>query len=240
MTRRPRPSGRGAESTAPGLKMKDLTAACGLPKSTILHYVREGLLPEPTRTQPNMAYYDPGCPERIAFIKMLQTRHRLPLAAIKRVLKARDKGLDVTPILELQETLFGLDDARTLDRQRFCGRTGLSEEQVEACLAERLLMPLEPGRFDRTDAAVGRILARGLELGVRPEDVDFYPRLAEEIVDREMAVRGRLTADLSVEDDAAATLDLTRMARALRAYVIDRVFQIRIMHMKGLKDRDRP
>ena len=43
-----------------GMRMKELTEATGLPKSTILHYIAQGLLPEPTRTGRNTATLRPG------------------------------------------------------------------------------------------------------------------------------------------------------------------------------------
>jgi hypothetical protein len=100
-----------------------------------------------------------------------------------------------------------------------------------------LLIPLEDGLFDELDLAVGRLLARGLELGLSPEEWTFYPRLAEEIVDQELDLRRRYTSELPKERDIAVTLEFTRSARAYRAYVIDRTFQRRIMAFKGLKDR---
>ena len=45
--------------------MNELTGATGVPKSTILYYIAQGLLPEPRKTSPNMAYYDPACVERL-------------------------------------------------------------------------------------------------------------------------------------------------------------------------------
>ena len=55
-----------------------------------------------------MAHYDPVCIERIAFIKKIQASHRLPLAAIKGLIREMDKGQDIAPQLELQSMLFGV------------------------------------------------------------------------------------------------------------------------------------
>ena len=52
--------------------MKELVQATGLPKSTILHYLNQGLLSQPVKTSPNMAYYDPSCVQRVAMIKEMQ------------------------------------------------------------------------------------------------------------------------------------------------------------------------
>ena len=225
------------KKTSPaGLRMRELVAATGMAKSTILHYLNAGLLPAPVRTSRNMAYYDPGCVERLTFIKLMQSKHHLPLAAIKEVLRDVEQGRDLAPLLELNAAIFGRrDDQELLDKQSFSRATGLGSQEMDQLMAAGLLQPLIIDRFDQEDVAMGRILRRSLDLGLTPADCAYYPRLAAEIVDQEMTLRRRLTADLSLEQDAALTLELTRAARALRAYVIDRVFQHRVMALKNLK-----
>ena len=219
------------------MKMKDLSAAVGLPKSTILHYVNEGLLPQPVRTGPNMAYYHPSCVELILFIKQVQAKHRLPLAAIKNLIREMEKGRDVTALVELQGYLFGGGKGRRkLDRAGFIKAVGFSESELDRIISLKIISPLESGLFDQEDVAVGRMLKRGIDIGLRIDDWAFYVRLAEEIVDNEMELRAKCTADLSFEEDAVLTMELTKAGRALRAYVIDRRFQRRIIKMKGLKN----
>jgi hypothetical protein len=70
-------------------------------------------------------------------------------------------------------------------------------------------------------------------------DLAFYPDLADRMVDKEIALRQKYTETLSFEKDAALTLKLTRMARALRVYVIDRIMQKRLISFKGLKNKTR-
>jgi len=57
-------------------------------------------------------------------------------------------------------------------------------------------------------------------------------------VDFEMALRDRLVKGLSLEDNATLTLELTRVARSLRLYIIDRVFQHRVMSRKSLDEEE--
>jgi DNA-binding transcriptional MerR regulator len=219
--------------------MKDLVAATGIPKSTILLYVNRGLLPQPVRPVANVAYYHPDCVARIAFIRRIQSSHRLPLAAIKGLLKEMDRGKDVNTLLDLQTLLFASGDDTRLDASGLAKATGLSVGQVEALVAARLLVPLEDGRFDREDAAVGKLLKAGLELGFKIEELAFYPRLADEIVTNELDLRQRHTRELTFEEDAALTLEMTPVARGLRTYVIDRVMQRRLIAFKGLKNKEK-
>lgn len=219
---------------APFYKMKDLVAATGIPKSTILLYVNRGLLPQPVRHGSNVAYYHPDCAERIVFIKRIQASRRLPLAAIKGLLKEMDRGKDVNALLDLQTVLFAGENDDRLDLQGLVAATGLSTDQTRALVDARLLVPLEDGCFDREDVAVGKLLKTALELGFGIEELDFYPRLADQIVASELALRLRHTRNMAFEEDAAATLEMTQVARGLRAYIIDRLMQRRLIrsHLK--------
>jgi len=219
------------------IRIKELAESTGLPKSTIAHYVNQGLLPKPTKTSKNMAYYHPSCVERVAFLRQIQSRYRLPLAAIKRLLKERDKGRDVTPLLEFQKVLFR-NTRRRLGFTGFCQATGLSEAEVRSYVQTQILIPLEDGAFDEEDIEIGRVFRRLRDLGLNPEEASFYPTILKQLLEQELEWRRRLTAELPFEQDASLTLELTRAARALRPYVIDRLFQRRLLTMKGLKDRD--
>ena len=219
------------------LRMKELVDATGVPKSTVLHYVNEGLLPEPVRTSVNMAYYHPRCIERIRAIKTMQSRHRLPLSKIRHLLTLKDQGQDVTLRTELIQTIFGSDEGASLDEEAFCQVTGLARSQVHELIEAQLLLPLNPGSFDDEDVGLGTIFARGFSQGLSIQDLLFYPRLGKKIVDEEMALRRRLTHHLPDEADAARTLQLVQGARATRSYVIDRLFQKRVASSNDLKDK---
>lgn len=232
----PRPPRPVTDDNRPMLKMKQLTDATGVAKSTILLYVNKGLLPQPVKTSPNMAYYHPGCISRIAFIKQVQTTHRLPLAAIKGLLREMDKGRDVAPLLELQSLLFG-SAMEKMNQEAFCRATGLTREELDRLCGENLLLPVEPGSFDEQDIGIGVLLKQGMDLGVDTSDLAFYPAFAREIVETELRMRERYTRDLDFEENASLTLELTRMARSIRAYVIDRTLQKRLIQYKGLKPK---
>ena len=164
------------KAPGPGLKMQDLVAATGVPKSTILHYLNEGLLPEPVKTSRNMAYYSPACVERLTFIKVMQSKYRLSLALIKKFLQEGKVGPEIEPLLELRSFIFGRqDDRELLDLAAFCKATGLTAREVAELTARGLLLPLEPERFDAEDLTIGRVLKRCRELGISPGGGLFLP-----------------------------------------------------------------
>lgn len=217
------------------LKMKELVEATGVAKSTILHYLHQGLLPPPVKTSPNMSRYRPETVERIGFIKRMQSQHRMSLAGIKKLLNARDKGRNPESLVALQETLFGKQQA-TMTRAQLLRRSGLSSERLDRHLKLGLIAPLHEGRYDQEDLAVARMFAGMAGMGIKPEDAAFYRELAEKIVDAEMALRRRVTARLPFAQDAEVTMRMTNGARSLRAYVIDRVFLRRVMALSDLKE----
>ncbi|MFO7750381.1 MAG: MerR family transcriptional regulator [Desulfobacteraceae bacterium] len=224
------------EEQRPMLKMKELVDATGVAKSTILLYAKKGLLPTPVKTSPNMAYYHPLCIDRIAFIKKIQSTHRLPLAAIKGLIREMEKERDVSPLLELQSMLFAAAGEK-MALADFANAAGLTVEQVRSLCAMELIIPVEKELFDGQDLELARQLKSCMERGMELESLGFYPEFAKKIVAAEIRLRESCTQDLDFGDNAALTLELTRMARGLRAYVIDRTLQKELIGFKGLKNR---
>lgn len=223
--------------TKKGLKMRELTKATGLPKSTILHYIAQGLLPKPTRTSRNMAFYDPACVERAKYIKTVQGTYAFPLEKIKKILSSRDEGKDTTALVELHAVVFGAPGGEVFDEKVFRRATGLTRRQLSELLEANLLLPLERGSFRQEDVLVGGTYAAAFARGLAVSDLAFYADIAKKLVDQEMALRERLTGHLPDEADIRLTTELTRGARTLRNYVIDRIFQHRVAAAKTLKDK---
>jgi predicted DNA-binding transcriptional regulator AlpA len=220
------------------LRMKQLVEATGVPKSTILHYLNQGLLPQPQKTSPNMAYYDPSCTDRIQYIQHLQRRHRLSLSEIKQMMESKGQNLDFSIFSELDTIIFGrTQNGQLLNASEFCKATGLDRRQLKSLLEAKLLLPLQKNRFDPQDIGMGKIYAALSAFGLGGEDMADYVALCEKIVDHEMAVRKRLTHHLPYDQDATLTIELVKSARMMRTYLIDRLFQRRVAAMKDLKDR---
>jgi DNA-binding transcriptional MerR regulator len=228
-----------SELSRPGMRMKELVEATGVPKSTVLHYLNQGLLPEPQKTSPNMAYYDPVCVGRIQYIQHLQHRHRLSLSEIRQMLDQKRDNLDFSIYNELDTIIFGqTQDTRYLKVSDFCAATGLSRGLLKRLVEAKLLLPLQEDCFDPQDIGMGKMYAAVSEFGLSTEDMTGYVELCEKIVDHEMAIRKRLTHHLPYDKDAALTIELVKSARMMRAYIIDRLFQRRVAAMKDLKDSE--
>jgi len=82
-----------AEPLAEGrLRMREVEVRTGLPRSTVHLYVRQGLLPQPTRTRRNQAFYDEEFVRRAKLVKALQSKARMPLSSIRKALQKVPQG----------------------------------------------------------------------------------------------------------------------------------------------------
>lgn len=83
---------RGSDTRSNLMKIGQLSAASGVSRSSIHHYLSIGLLGEPIRTGLNLHLYDDGHLARLIEIKELRKVNKLSLKAIKTLLDARDQG----------------------------------------------------------------------------------------------------------------------------------------------------
>ena len=65
------------------VKMKELMGQSGESKSTILFYVKEGLLHEPVKPNPYVHFYDESCVQILKFIKYLQENFSYSIAEMQ-------------------------------------------------------------------------------------------------------------------------------------------------------------
>jgi len=216
-------------SLKPGLRMKELMKATGLPKSTILFYLEQGLLPKPVKTSRNMAYYPPESIGRLQFIKTLQTCHRLPLQTIKTLIHLMDQGQDPEPMANMLELIFGKQDDKKINREEFLTATGLSEKVVQEMLDTGYLLPLQEGRFDQQDVTMGMIMAEAMKHGIQPQDMAPFPKLAMQVVAHELTLHERVIKGLPLDQKIARSIEMLHAARTGRNYVIERTFQKRVL-----------
>jgi len=76
------------------IKMKELMEATGESKSTLLYYLKEGLLPEPQKPKPNVHLYDEKSVKIVKFIKYLQEHLSYSIAQIKEVFLSNSFNFD--------------------------------------------------------------------------------------------------------------------------------------------------
>lgn len=152
------------------LRISELAERAGVSKSTIKHYVNDGLLPSPVKTSKNMAYYDESCVEKIRFIKKIQKERFLPLDVIKRLIdsgKSYDEELELSKaILKSHKISPGSIPVRESKIERL---TGYPLDKIHILEQEGVILPFFKNHikyYDEADCKIIEIMKIRENLGV--------------------------------------------------------------------------
>jgi DNA-binding transcriptional MerR regulator len=211
--------------------MREVMKATGLPRSTILHYVAEGLLPEPTRSARNVATYGADSVDRLRLIRALQKNKRYTLAEIRRYLASAHDAEQIRALASLSDTVFGQQEGRRFNHAEVAAASGLSDATLRAVVRAGLIVPRDDDSFDDEDVGMAVEFGRSLSMGLKIADFAFYARCARELVDGEIGLRERLIGGLDLTANATLTEEMTRSARTYRTYIFERTFQRKVTHM---------
>lgn len=165
------PPPTAAAPPARRVKMSVLARMSGVPAATIKHYVNAGLLPEPTRTGRNMAYYDVSAVDRVQRIKQLQRTRFLPLKVIRDVLDGAEADPDETVAASIARVLAHETKQDRRSRAELL-RSGLPSEQLAWLERIGLVRSRRDGGrevFEGDDLEILRVLGAARKAGLDPE-----------------------------------------------------------------------
>lgn len=217
------------------MRMRDLVHGSGLPRTTIHHYLREGLLPPPRKTAANAAVYGPEHLERLDLLKALRGPELGPLSLdeIRGVLPIVERGVAPAAAVELaalsaRASLAGSEEDgpgpdRTLPLRELARRSGRDLREVRALVETGLLGDGAVGdRFDAADLAAVAACGRLIDAGVSPEDLRPVASLLREAKAYEAALVDLATAGRAEPEEAALRESLRRAFRDLHVYLLAR------------------
>lgn len=171
------------------LKMKHLTEATGESKSTILYYVKEGLLPEPTKPKPNLHLYDESCIEIIKFIKYLQNQFSYSIAQIQGVFKEKKFTFsdDFSMMLRSLELMAGSPNAVWYKDEDFLELAELTQKELDGYLSKGWLFKQEKG-FSSKELELVKLFKRAKALNLDEKLFDTYVESAIKMAEIEYAL----------------------------------------------------
>ena len=181
------------------LKMKNLMEQTGESKSTILFYVKEGLLPQPQKPKPNLHLYDESCVNIIKFIKYLQNQFSYTIAQIKAIFSENrfSFGDDFSIMLKSLQIMAGSPDAKWYSFNDFLKLSGLSKEELERYIERGLIFQQKKG-LSSQELKIVNILKRAKELGLDEKLFDEYVASAKAIA----KIEYRLGAKMLESDES--------------------------------------
>jgi len=157
------------------LKMKHLMEQTGESKSTILFYLKEGLLPEPEKPKPNLHLYDERCINIIKFIKYLQHQFSYSIAQIQTIFKENQFNFtdDFSMMLRSLQMMSGSSDGKWYSDEDFLELSGLTQKELDAYVKRGWLFRQEQG-FSNQELKLVEVFKRAKKLGLNEKLFDAY------------------------------------------------------------------
>lgn len=178
------------------LKMKELMTQSLESKSTILFYVKEGLLPEPQKPKPNVHLYDESCVQILRFIKYLQFNFSYSIAEIQSIFK--DNHFDFDGSFEMMvrslELISGGRDNKWYSKKEFLSLLNMNEEQLQIYQKKGYLFERAKG-YSSKEVEVAEILERAASFGLDCSLLDAYVTDAKVLAQKENDVGAKLLTD---------------------------------------------
>jgi DNA-binding transcriptional MerR regulator len=175
------------------LKMKNLMEQTGESKSTILFYVKEGLLPEPEKPKPNLHLYDESCINIIKFIKYLQSQFSYSIAQIKAIFKENKFNFsdDFSMMLRSLQMMSGASDGKWYGDDDFLELSELTQKELDEYIKRGLLFRQEQG-FSTQELKLVEVFKRAKALGLDEKLFDAYVKSARELAKLEYALGSKM------------------------------------------------
>lgn len=208
--------------------MAQLVEKTGVPKSTILYYIKEGLLPEPERIKQNVCLYDLDYVERIKFIKYLQNTYSKTITELKASVCSHgydfSQGSDI--LIEFLERLSGTpSNSVKMDIKELSAKTNVSEAFIKELVDKQIIIPLVEDLFDEKDAEMVVLYEKLIGIGW---DIDFfakYSELSRELanfsIQKVMEMKKRLKEDSNTSNESHHLM--FEMPLSVQPYIINRL-----------------
>lgn len=184
-------------------KISELVAQTDVPKSTILYYIREGLLPEAKKLKSNVHRYNEEHIELIKYIKYMQQEMGSSNEQIKTALQHKNQSLSssFSMLAPLMQTLSDIPaGTKHYTKEEFLEHYGFEDKLLEQLLKEEILMPLGSDDFTDKEASIIRLVEKFQEVGIEYSIIKEYVYHAKAMSELERQIQSKLCSIRSDEN----------------------------------------
>ena len=218
-------------------KMSDLVTKTNVPKSTILYYIKEGLLPEAKKIKANVHKYSDEHIELIKYIKYMQEKMGSSIDEIKLVLKTKNDSFSssYSMLAPLMNTLSG--ESTTLQhytRFEFIEYFDIDESLLEQLLNDNILIPLDENDFTQKEASIVNLVESFIEVGVDYTVLKEYVKHAKIISELEQKMQKDLCSVKSEDNFSTLWKIMFETLFSTKEYIFNRSTH-RVLH-QSLRD----
>lgn len=176
-------------------KISELVAKTDVPKSTILYYIREGLLPEAKKIKSNVHRYSDEHIELIHYIRYMKEEIGSTNEQIKFALQNQNQSLSssATMLQPLMNTLSDIpSDAKHFSKKEFIEHYNVDETLLEALLEDGILLPIHEGDYTEREASIIKLVLYFREAGVDHSILKAYAHHAKALSELEYQMQANL------------------------------------------------
>ena len=176
-------------------KISELVALTNVPKSTILYYIREGLLPEAKKIKSNVHRYNDEHVELLKYIKYMQQEMGSSNEELKVILENKNQSLSssFSMLAPLMQTLSAIPSgARHYTKEEFTNHYGFDTDLLEKLLDDGILIPINSDDFTDKEASIMRLIEKFEEVGIEYRIIKEYVYHAKELAILEHTVQQKL------------------------------------------------
>jgi len=217
------------------LKMKELMTLSDESKSTILYYIKEGLLPEPSKPKPNVHLYDDSCVQILKFIKYLQYNFSYSISEIKSIFQ--DNQFDLDDSFEMMvkslELISGGKNNQWYSKEEFIRLLGMDEKTLQEYQKQGYLFERAKG-FSTKEVKIAEILECAKQLGLDFSLLEAYVADAKVLAQKENDVGASLLENDEESHNARYEL-LFDLILTLKPYIFN-MHTVQAHHKNITKD----
>ncbi|MFT7880496.1 MAG: MerR family transcriptional regulator [Sulfurimonas sp.] len=158
-------------------KISELVSKSGVPKSTILYYIKEGLLPEAKKLKPNVHRYSDQHLELLHYIEYMKVHLGSSNEQLKDILQFKDQSFSTSSgmIVPLMNTLSAVpSDAKYYTKAEFIEHFGVEERLLEQLIKDEIILPTAPNEFTEKEASIMKLIGYFQEVGIEYEILKMY------------------------------------------------------------------
>ena len=176
-------------------KISELVEKTQVPKSTILYYIKEGLLPEAKKIKSNVHRYSDEHIERIRYIKYMKEQIGSTNEQIKFALQNQNQSFSssATMLQPLMHTLSEIPlDARHFTKKAFIAHFHVDTTLLETLLNDGILLPLNENDYTQREASIIKLVNDFKEVGVEYSILKAYVHHAKALSELEYQMQTQL------------------------------------------------
>lgn len=173
-------------------KISEVVAKTNVPKSTILYYIKEGLLPEAKKIKSNVHKYNDEHIELIKYIKYMQEKMGSSIDEIKLALENKNDSFSgsYSMLAPLMNTLSG--ESTTLKhytKSEFIEYFNIDSILLDKLINDNILMPIKEDDFTQKEAFIINLVENFIEVGVDYNILKEYVKHAKIIAQLEQKMQ---------------------------------------------------